>query len=294
MYILIVTGLSGAGKTHTLKKLEDMGYFCVDNITSSMLAGLIGVFQQAEPPIELIALGVDCRGSAGKPPFDAQALGSLPVKPEVLFLDCRSDVISRRFNETRRRHPLEGAGGIQAGIDAERELLQHIKDTATYLIDTTDLKPQELVHTLETTLHGGSAGKFSIDVMSFGFKRGVPFDADMVFDVRFMPNPFYEPSLRQLSGLDAPVHDYIFSSPYAEMFLQSVQQLIEKLLPGYIEQDKHRLTVAVGCTGGRHRSVCMANELYLRLKGNHHASITHRDFVSEAADLADRFHAEEE
>jgi len=205
MKLLIVTGLSGAGKTQALRYFEDAGYFCVDNLPCEMLEGFIELCRKAAPPVERAAVVIDSREQVFRSDAEQvlRTLDKLPMQCSILFLECRDEVLERRYNETRRRHPL--SRDVRDGIRAERDMLGAFRDRADTIIDTTNLKPLELASKLGALFADGSAAAFRLTFESFGYKRGVPFEADMVFDMRFLPNPFYEPALRPLSGADAPV-----------------------------------------------------------------------------------------
>lgn len=296
MYLLIVTGLSGAGKSQALRKLEDMGYFCVDNLPGEMLGNFAALCERADPPIEKAALGMDSR--AGVFHYDSKKLiaelDKLEIPYDILFLECQDQVLERRYQETRRRHPLSGPDSIRDGIRQERDLMQGLRDHATYIVDTTDMRPLELSRKIEALLKETDPHPFTLYVMSFGYKRGVPFEADMVFDMRFCRNPFYEPELRHLSGQDQPIRDYVMSDERVRRFFDGVEQQLLDLIPGYEEQGKRSLMVGFGCTGGRHRSVCAAEEMYARMKAHgYEVRLVHRDFQKEAAEIGERFRKEE-
>lgn len=292
MYLLIVSGLSGAGKSQALRKLEDMEFFCVDNLPAKMLRSFVQLCAQADPPIQKAALVIDSRVSVFGNSFGNifKELEGLKIQYDILFLECNDNVLEMRFNETRRRHPKESSGDIRFGIKLERELLQHIKERAKFLIDTSSLKPQELHRLIERYLKSQSATPFTLIISSFGYKRGVPFESDIVMDMRFSPNPFYEPELRSLSGLDEPVQKFVLSDPKVKEFLDDFEAMLDRLIPSYIEQEKYRLMVSFGCTGGRHRSVCAAQEMYRRMSEKHNTMLIHRDLETEARDIAERFH----
>lgn len=288
MYLLIVTGLSGAGKTQALRRIEDAGYFCVDNLPCQMLQGFVQLCAKASPPVENAAVVIDSRESVFKSDIES-AVGSLHelgVKYEILFLECRDEVLERRYNETRRRHPM--ASDISEGIRIERELLTPFRYRASHIIDTSDMKPVELTRELENILRGSFNSEFLITFESFGYKRGVPFEADFVFDMRFSQNPFYEPELRPLSGKDAAVYEYVMRDTDIRFMLDAVEDMLGRLIPRFIEQGKRRLLIAFGCTGGRHRSVCAAEEMYKRFSGKYCAKLVHRDTNTEAADIKER------
>ena len=271
MRVLVVTGMSGAGKSQALKRLEDMGYFCVDNLPCEMLGGFALLCKRANPPVEKVAVVIDSRESIfGNDVVAAlDKLAALEVSYQSIFLECRDEVLERRYNETRRPHPL--GGDIRKAIQAERELLSTLRDRADHIIDTSQLRPLELRQALEQALSQKDTG-FALEIVSFGYKRGVPFEADVVLDMRFSPNPFYEPELRTLSGRDAAVQAFVLADENVTALLDQVEHTLERLIPRFIEQDKRRLMVAFGCTGGRHRSVCCAEALYQRMKDRYQVS----------------------
>ncbi len=287
MRVLVVTGMSGAGKSQALKRLEDMGYFCVDNLPCEMLGGFALLCKRANPPVEKVAVVIDSRESIfGNDVVAAlDKLAALEVSYQIIFLECRDEVLERRYNETRRPHPL--GGDIRKAIQAERELLSTLRDRADHIIDTSQLRPLELRQALEQALSQKDTG-FALEIVSFGYKRGVPFEADVVLDMRFSPNPFYEPELRTLSGRDAAVQAFVLADENVTALLDQVEHTLERLIPRFIEQEKRRLMVAFGCTGGRHRSVCCAEALYQRMKDRYQVSLAHRDIATEAASIRER------
>jgi len=287
MRVLVVTGMSGAGKSQALKRLEDMGYFCVDNLPCEMLGGFALLCKRANPPVEKVAVVIDSRESIfGNDVVAAlDKLAALEVSYQIIFLECRDEVLERRYNETRRPHPL--GGDIRKAIQAERELLSTLRDRADHIIDTSQLRPLELRQALEQALSQKDTG-FALEIVSFGYKRGVPFEADVVLDMRFSSNPFYEPELRTLSGRDAAVQAFVLADENVTALLDQVEHTLERLIPRFIEQDKRRLMVAFGCTGGRHRSVCCAEALYHRMKDRYQVSLAHRDIATEAASIRER------
>ena len=287
MRVLVVTGMSGAGKSQALKRLEDMGYFCVDNLPCEMLGGFALLCKRANPPVEKVAVVIDSRESIfGNDVVAAlDKLAALEVSYRIIFLECRDEVLERRYNETRRPHPL--GGDIRKAIQAERELLSTLRDRADHIIDTSQLRPLELRQALEQALSQKDTG-FALEIVSFGYKRGVPFEADVVLDMRFSPNPFYEPELRTLSGRDAAVQAFVLADENVTALLDQVEHTLERLIPRFIEQEKRRLMVAFGCTGGRHRSVCCAEALYQRMKDRYQVSLAHRDIATEAASIRER------
>ena len=292
MYLLIVTGLSGAGKSMALKCLEEEGFFCVDNLPSTMLTEYVHLCEQAKPPIERAAITMDSRESLLS--RDSQkildALDSLTVPYEILFLDCRDDVLRRRYNEVRRRHPLGEAGDAESGVQRERVFLQPLRDRANYILDTTDIKTQDFPKLISKVLPEYERHRMTLLFSSFGYKRGVPIDADFVLDLRFTENPFYYPEYRNLSGLDESVSNFVLAHKEVTDFLDSMEHVIRNLIPGFERQEKHIIRICCGCTGGRHRSVAAAEELAKRFETDPIAvRIYHRDIDIEAKDIYSRF-----
>ncbi|MGN1317473.1 MAG: RNase adapter RapZ [Lachnospirales bacterium] len=282
MRFVIVTGMSGAGKSTVLKFLEDIGFFCVDNLPPSLIPKFVELCDNPTSEVENVALGIDIRG--GKKfgelfGFLSEVSGE-KSKFEILFLDCDDEVILKRYKESRRNHPLSLRGErLISGIRKERELLSNIRKRADYIIDTTNLLTRQLRTQLsEIFLEGKGFDSLMITVLSFGFKYGIPSDADLVFDVRFMPNPFYIKELRELTGNDVAVRDYVMESPEAQTFRDKLTDMVSFLIPNYIKEGKTQLVIAIGCTGGHHRSVTLANELHNYLKkSGHSVVIAHRD-----------------
>ena len=284
MRFVIVTGMSGGGKSTALKLLEDAGFYCVDNLPVPLIEKFIELVETPNAEIQKVALGLDVRTDQN---FDEtnSSLSQLRKNGyhfEILFMDANDNTLIKRYKETRRKHPLaEGRDGrLEDGIRREREVLQNIKEQADYIIDSSKLLTRELKEELERIfLKNEEFNNLIVSIMSFGFKDGIPQDADLVFDVRFLPNPFYLDELKHLTGNDKPVQDYVMQCPEAEIFLKKLQDMLEFLIPGYIKEGKHQLVVAIGCTGGQHRSVTLANEIYARMrnKGNYGLNISHRD-----------------
>ena len=289
MNILIVTGLSGAGKSSALRLLEDLGYLCVDNLPAGLMGNFLELCRSTEPAVERVALVIDSRASVFRYSTETmfKTLDMLDDPHEILFLDCSNEVLQRRYNETRRRHPMHD--DASAGILIERELLEPLKEKANWIIDTTDMHPREFQRMIESVVNRSDGNDFRLFITSFGFKRGIPLNADYVVDMRYTANPFYEDSLRNLSGRDKPVFNYVMSDPLVQRHLDAVESILRELIPAYKREGKRRLMVSFGCTGGRHRSVAMAEALYERLKGDFNSSIEHRDLAIEAESISERF-----
>lgn len=289
--LLIITGLSGAGKTIALQRLEDNGYFCVDNLPSRLLGAFVEQCLQENIPVGRAALAMDGREIAfGLPGGLVERLVELGVDYRMVFLDCRDDVLSRRYAETRRRHPFLQDGDLRAAIAREREALLPIRERAHHVIDTSALTPQLLYNRLGEVLALQPQKQMTLVFASFGYKRGVPIDADIVLDMRFLPNPFYESELRPLSGLDEPVRAFLLQDGQAQAFFKAAEQMLSTMLPGMMHAGKQRVTVAFGCTGGRHRSVFAAEEMARRMAGGGISVRTaHRDLTEEADQIRMRF-----
>lgn len=287
MRLVIVTGMSGAGKTTALKMLEDMGYFCVDNLPIPLLTRFVELFSEPEEEIKNIALGIDVRGGQDFSGLQ-EVLNEMDVKQvsyEILFLDAQDDVLIKRYKETRRQHPLSGSGRVDTGIAKEREKIMFLKMRATYILDTSKMLTRELKLELEKIfVKGESFCNLYITVMSFGFKYGIPQDADLVFDVRFLPNPYYIDELKEKTGNDPEVQDYVMENEKAQVFLDKLTDMVDFLIPNYILEGKNQLIIAIGCTGGKHRSVTLANALYQKLdkQENYGVRIEHRDIGKDA------------
>ncbi len=292
MYLLIVTGMSGAGKSLALRCLEEQGFFCMDNLPSAMLNDFIRLCTLAAPAIQKVAVTVDSRERllSHEPHAATAAIDALSAPYEMLFLDARDDVLKQRYNETRRRHPLGDAGDAATGVPKERAYLQPLRDRAEYIIDTSDVNPRDFAALIGRVLPEHESRDMTVFITSFGYKRGVPVDADIVLDMRFMPNPFYYPAYRPLSGLDAPVRDFVLSQPFVGEFLDQTESMLARLAPLYAAQDKRMLRVCFGCTGGRHRSVATAEEMARRLSAKlPNVRVYHRDLDAEAQDIHARF-----
>ena len=283
MRCVIVTGMSGAGKSTALKMLEDVGYFCVDNLPIQLMPKFAEMLMLPDAEISRAALGVDIRSVQSLAEM-AKVLNELDhagMKYEILFLESADHVLIKRYKETRRFHPLSGNDGrVDEGILKERERIKFLKKRADYLIDPSHMLTRELKRELNKIFVENKEYKnLYISVLSFGFKYGIPPDSDLVFDVRFLPNPYYIEELRPHSGNDKQVRDYVMDNKKAEIFLEKMTDLVEFLIPNYVQEGKTQLVVGIGCTGGKHRSVTLANELFeiLSKNENYGIRIEHRD-----------------
>ena len=265
MKFVIVTGLSGSGKSEAMKALEDMGFYCVDNLPPALISKFAELCYQPNSSIDKVALGIDIRGRK----FFETLYESLSYlekenyKYEILYLDCSDDVLLKRYKMTRRNHPLSNNIQISDGIKVERKILENLRGNATCIIDTTSMKPKDLkeeIIKLYTTEDDNA--NLIISVVSFGFKHGIPSDCDLMFDVRFLPNPYYIEDLRPKTGDDKEVRDYVMNSKISKEFYEKLGDMIQFLVPQYIEEGKQHLTIGIGCTGGRHRSVTISNLIY--------------------------------
>ena len=274
--------MSGAGKSTALKMLEDMGYFCVDNLPIALVTKFGEMLTTPDSELNRVALGIDVRSGEALDGLEQhlKELDEKGISYEILFLDAKSDVLVKRYKETRRQHPLGGIGHVDVGIAKEREKISFLKLRATYILDTSKMLTRELKAELEKIFVEGKDFKnLYVTVMSFGFKYGIPQDADIVLDVRFLPNPYYIEDLKEKTGNDPEVQDYVMNNERAELFVKKLEDLVQFLLPNYIWEGKNQLVIAIGCTGGKHRSVTLANRLYEFVSGNEHygARIEHRD-----------------
>ena len=282
MRFVIVTGMSGAGKSTALKMLEDMGYFCVDNLPIPLLPGFVQMLQNTDTEMKKVALGLDVRSGQDLSGLkeNLEAMDRDRIGYEILFLDANDAVLVKRYKETRRQHPLSGSGRVDTGIAKEREKILFLKMKATYILDTSKMLTRELRIELDKIfVDGQSFCNLYITVMSFGFKYGIPQDADLVFDVRFLPNPYYIDTLREKTGNEAEVQDYVMQNDKGRIFLDKLKDMMEFLIPNYILEGKNQLVIAIGCTGGKHRSVTLANALYQLLdqEESYGVRIEHRD-----------------
>ncbi|MBQ9863301.1 MAG: RNase adapter RapZ [Lachnospiraceae bacterium] len=281
MRLVVVTGMSGSGKSTVMKMLEDSGYYCVDNLPVKLIDKFIDLVTENNTELSKVAMGIDSRSDL---PFKEvektlNQLKKQKIRIEILFLESDDKVLLKRYKETRRLHPLSFDGSVEEGIAKERELLGGIKKLSDYVIDTSNILTRELKEEIDRIfVEGKQYNSLMVNIVSFGFKNGIPQDADLVFDVRFLPNPIYVDSLKNLTGLDEPVQDYVMGYKEAGEFLDMLENMLRFLIPNYVKEGKYQLVVAIGCTGGHHRSVTLANKLYERLKGGECGiTIKHRD-----------------
>lgn len=281
MKITIVTGLSGAGKSQAVKALEDLGYYCVDNIPPVLVPKFAELCRHSVEGIDKLGLVMDIRGGRF---FDdifesLDALDKLGMPYDILFLEASDKALIKRFKETRRSHPMAREGRIEAGIAHERKKLEPLKNRADTIVDTSDMTANQLKNEISKAYTEGFAPpSITITVLSFGFKEGIPMDADLVFDVRFLPNPFYIEALRPLTGNDAAVQNYVMGFEESNLFLHKLLDLLNFLIPQYVKEGKSQLTVGIGCTGGKHRSVTLTNKLGEALKrSGDRVVVVHRD-----------------
>lgn len=261
MELIIVTGFSGAGKSQAMHSLEDLGYYCIDNMPPALIRKFIDLTVKERTGIRKVAFVIDIRGGEF---FDDLLKGLDDLKKagvyyKTLFLEASDDVLLRRYKETRRVHPMSMNGSIQEGIAAEKERLAAIRREADYILDTSNMKAAQLSEEIRSLMASPDASRFTITILSFGYKKGIPLDSDMVFDLRFIPNPFYLVSLKRLTGNSKKVKDYVMRQPETQPFIDQVHSLINDLIPSYIREGKPQLVLAFGCTGGQHRSVALAN-----------------------------------
>ena len=284
MRFVVVTGMSGGGKSTAMKMLEDMGYYCVDNLPVLLIEKFAELVVTPNTELEKVVLGLDVRSDQDFVQAEKvlDQLKEMGYVFEILFMDANDKTLLKRYKETRRIHPLstEDSPRIEDGIKKEKEILSSIKKKADYIIDTSKVLTRELKEELERIfVRNEEYNSLMVNIVSFGFKHGIPSDADLVFDVRFLPNPFYIDELKHITGNEKAVQDYVMSFPEAGQFLGKLKDMLEFLIPGYIKEGKYQLVVAIGCTGGQHRSVTLANAIYAELKdkGNYGLSISHRD-----------------
>lgn len=288
MRFVILTGISGAGKSTALKMMEDMGYYCVDNLPIPLVERFIELSDSASGELQKVAVGIDVRNGQNLDEM-RDVLGHLHAegrKCEILFLDSEDAVLVKRYKETRRSHPLANGERVDKGISMERQRMQYLKENADYIIDTSRLLTRELKAELEKIFVNNKDYKnLFITVLSFGFKYGIPADSDLVFDVRFLPNPYYVEGLRAKNGNDKEIQEYVLQFQEAHEFVNKLEDMLRFLIPNYIKEGKSQLVVSIGCTGGKHRSVTLANELYGRLlkdTASYGLKIEHRDIEKDA------------
>lgn len=282
MRFVVVTGMSGGGKSTALKMLEDAGFYCVDNLPVPLIQKFVELIVQPASEVTKVALGLDVRADQ---PFEEaiQVLDNLKENGytfEILYIEANNQVLLKRYKETRRMHPLSQEGRIEEGIRKERKILEDVRKRSDYVIDTSKLLTRELKEEIDRIfVQNKEYNSLMITVLSFGFKYGIPADADLVFDVRFLPNPFYIEELKYKTGNDKEVQDYVLSFPEAEAFIDKLVDMLTFLIPNYVKEGKYQLVVGIGCTGGKHRSVTLANQLYGKLKdkGSYGIKIAHRD-----------------
>ena len=289
MRFVVVTGMSGGGKATAIKILEDGGYYCVDNLPVRLIDKFMELVFMPGSNVDKVVLGLDVR--ADRPfVYVEEVLSALRERGydyEILFMDASDETLIKRYKETRRAHPCEPQGRVEDGIRKEREILRQIKSKADYVFDTSSLLVRELREELiRVFVEDEKYNSLIVSVMSFGFKNGIPTDADLVFDVRFLPNPYYIEELKNLTGNDKPVSDYVLSFPQTNEFRKMLVDMISYLIPYYVDEGKNQLVIAIGCTGGQHRSVTIANCLYDDLKGHgdYALKIFHRDAKKKTRD----------
>ena len=283
MRLVIVTGISGAGKVTALKIFEDNGYYCVDNLPIDLIESFADILFGQTNEKNKVAIGLDIRSGKNLEKM-SEVLKNMKAKEqnyEILFLDCNNNTLIKRFKETRRSHPMGDRDSVENEINEERAKLEFLREQADYIIDTSNLLVKELRGEIEKifVLNRDYRNLF-VTIMSFGFKHGVPADCDLVFDVRFLPNPYYVPELKHKTGNQKEVQDYVLNSPVSHEFLNKLVDMIKFLIPNYIEEGKNQLVIGIGCTGGHHRSVTIANELYNQLNSSdasYGIRLSHRD-----------------
>lgn len=284
MRFVVVTGMSGGGKRTVMKMLEDVGFYCVDNLPVLLIEKFIELISNPNGETQKVALGIDVRAdqdfSLAKESIDKLKNNGYPC--EIIFLDASDQTLIKRYKETRRLHPFQTGPNVRLedGIRKEREILVPIKNEADYIFDTTNLLVRNLKEEIERIfVSDKDYNSLMVNIVSFGFKNGIPTDADLVFDVRFLPNPFYIDELKYLTGNDKAVQDYVLQSGEADIFLNKLEDMLDYLIPGYVKEGKYQLVVAIGCTGGHHRSVTLANKLYenMKDKGDYGLTLSHRD-----------------
>ena len=276
--LVIISGLSGSGKSTSVNVLEDLGYYCVDNIPPTLLPTFIELCENSDKGISKVAFVIDIREGVffDRAPDVIKEFKKKGYPVDIIFLESSDTAIVKRYKETRRRHPLSSDGNILEGISKEREMLEELKDLSNYTIDTSELNVHQLKNIIRSKFDQSSTHNILLNIISFGFKHGIPYDADMIYDVRFLPNPHFVESLKNLDGTDPEVLNYILNNDESTKFIEKLTEFLEYLIPNYGKEGKSYLTIAIGCTGGKHRSVVVANKVAEHF--NHLSPITrHRD-----------------
>lgn len=281
MQFVLITGISGAGKSQAIKCFEDYGYYCVDNLPPALIENFVDLCMKSITKINKAAMVVDIRGDEFFKDIIPviETIKNTNIDLKIVFLDADTDIIIERFKETRRRHPLGNLGTISEDIKQEKKMLENIKEKADIIIDTSSLKQRQLYEQLiDIIIRPSIAIRMTLHLVSFGFKYGIPKDADIVLDVRFLPNPYYIPAIKHLTGNDIKVQNYVFSHDAANKFLEKIYDLLDFLVPKYVEEGKTHLQIAIGCTGGKHRSVSILNKIYgFLLNEDYEIILRHRD-----------------
>ncbi len=281
---IIISGLTGAGKSVAIKVFEDLGFFCVDNIPPQLIPKFLEMCLKSQGKLSKAAFVVDIRGEIFLRDLDhtLSELEMMNIQPEILFLEAKDEIIVRRFSETRRKHPLQTSHSILDNIQEERKKLKELRSRASIVIDTSNLNPKQLNQEIRRYFQKETASNVEINLISFGYKYGIPIDVDLVLDARFLPNPYYVNELSELSGKDEKVKEYLRQFPVTQQSIQQLFSLLDYLLPYYIKEGKNYLSIAIGCTGGRHRSVFLVNELVYKLKSKGYSVfVKHRDIKKE-------------
>ena len=278
---LIITGMSGAGKSQAVNFFEDRGFFCIDNLPASLLTSFVDIYNKSKGKIKKVAFVIDIRSWNFVEDFynELKGLRESGINYKIIFLDSKDEVLLQRFNLTRRKHPLEVYNTLLGNIEEERKRLEDIRSIAAIIIDTSSLTTKELIAKLEEELEMSDKTKINITFLSFGFKYGIPIDLDMMFDVRFLPNPYYIDSLKERTGNDMDVQEYVLNFDGSKQFYDKKKDMLDFLIPNFIKEGKSHLTIGIGCSGGKHRSVTFANRLYDYYSGKKECKvfITHRD-----------------
>lgn len=280
MEVVIISGLSGAGKSQAAKALEDLGYYCIDNMPPGLIKNFVELTSKLTNEVKKAAFIIDVRGGVLLHEFNESLtyLKEQKIPHKILFLEASDEILLRRYSETRRNHPLASEGSTINGIKKEKQLLEEVRKLANSTIDTSQMKPADLYREIkEMFMAGKSIENFTVNVCSFGYKNGLPLSSDLVFDVRFVPNPFYIPEMRELTGKDEAVKKYVLKQTATKEFIKMIYKMIEKLIPFYINEGKYNLNIAFGCTGGQHRSVAIAEEMARKLDKDRIVTLYHRD-----------------